>query len=86
MVRILPILMVGMVFSGFSRAATSYFYATEQNIKAYAMIYGEPLFLFLFLISIPILTGIMGTWISITLSQVAIAVVGVLLLKIAKFN
>lgn len=78
-VEVLPLLMMGMVFSAFSRSVTSYFYATEQNGKAYFMIYGEQLFLFICLLTLPVLAGITGTWASITLSQAIMAVVGLLM-------
>ena len=65
-----------MVFAGLSRAATSFFYATEQNKKAYGMIYGENIALFSLLIIIPPMIGITGTWLCIMISQVLIALMG----------
>ena len=32
----------GLVFAAFLRVTTSYFYAVEQNLSAYILIYGEP--------------------------------------------
>ena len=75
-VKILPVFLVGMVFAGLSRAATSFFYATEQNKKAYGMIYGENIALFSLLIIIPPMIGITGTWLCIMISQVLIALMG----------
>lgn len=75
-VEILPIFLIGMVFSGLSRAATSFFYATEQNKKAYSMIYGENIILLISLLIIPAMTGISGTWLCIMISQIFIALMG----------
>ena len=75
-VEILPFFLVGMVFAGLSRAVTSYFYATEQNKKAYGMIYGESIILFLLLLAIPAAIGIQGTWLSVMVSQILIALLG----------
>lgn len=80
--RVLPVFLLGMFFSGASRAAISYFYATEDNIKAYVLIYGESLLLAVLLLVIPNLMGIMGTWISVMASQLLIALLGQVLLKI----
>ena len=65
-------------------AAISYFYATEKNTRAYILIYGEAILLAVLLFIIPRIVGIMGTWISIMLSQILVAVMSQLLLKIRK--
>ena len=80
-VEILPVFLIGMVFSGLSRAATSFFYASEQNKKAYGMIYGENMALFVFLLLLPRIMGIMGTWISVMVSQVVIALMGQVMIR-----
>ena len=43
--EVLPVFLIGMAFSGLSRAAISYFYATEKNGRAYILIYGEAVLL-----------------------------------------
>ena len=78
--EVLPVFLIGMAFSGLSRAAISYFYATEKNGKAYILIYGEAVLLAVLLFVIPRMVGIMGTWISIMLSQILIAIMSQLLL------
>ena len=78
--EVLPVFLIGMAFSGLSRAAISYFYATEKNRKAYILIYGEAVLLAVLLFVIPRMVGIMGTWISIMLSQILIAIMSQLLL------
>ena len=79
--EVLPIFLIGMAFSGLSRAAISYFYATEKNTRAYILIYGEAVLLAILLFIIPGMVGIIGTWISIMLSQILVAVMSQLLLK-----
>ncbi len=79
--KVLPIFLIGMVFSGLSRAAISFFYATEKNIQAYIMIYMEQLLLFLLLCLLPGWMGIMGTWISVMISQITIALIGMFMMK-----
>lgn len=80
--QVLPIFLIGMSFSGLSRAAISYFYATEKNTRAYILIYGEAILLAILLLIIPKILGILGTWISIMLSQILVAIMSQLLLKI----
>ena len=84
--EVLPVFLIGMAFSGLSRAAISYFYATEKNGKAYILIYGEAVLLAVLLFVIPRMVGIMGTWISIMLSQILIAIMSQLLIIIKTRN
>ena len=84
--EILPIFLIGMAFSGISRAVISYFYATEKNIKAYLLIYGEAILLGILLFIFPRAMGILGTWISIMLSQILVAVMSQMLLRVGKNN
>ncbi|MBR4981722.1 MAG: polysaccharide biosynthesis C-terminal domain-containing protein [Lachnospiraceae bacterium] len=79
--KVLPIFLLGMAFSGISRAVISYFYATEKNMKAYILIYGEAVLLGILLLILPRAMGIMGTWMSIMLSQILVAVMSQALLK-----
>ena len=82
--EVLPIFLIGMAFSGLSRAAISYFYATEKNTRAYILIYGEAILLAILLLVIPKIVGIIGTWISIMLSQILVALMSQFLLKIRR--
>ena len=68
--KIMPVFLIGLPFAGFSRITTAYFYATEQVRFAYLLIYGEPVFLLISLLILPNVSGIMGTWISVSLSQI----------------
>ena len=79
--EILPVFLTGMVFSGLSRAVISYFYATEKNTRAYILIYGEAVLLGILLLILPRMTGIMGTWVSIMLSQILVAAMSQVLLR-----
>lgn len=81
-IKVLPIFLLGMIFAGISRAVISYFYATEKNAKAYVLIYGEAVLLGIFLLILPRVVGIIGTWVSIMLSQIMVAVVSQVLLKV----
>ena len=78
--QLLPIFICGYLFVCVSRVTTAYFYATSQNVYAYALIYGEPVFLALLLLFLPGIAGVWGTWLSVPLSQLLAAGVSVLLL------
>ena len=77
----LPIFILGFVFVAISRIAISYFYATEKNKYAYLLIYGEPLILAALLLILPQRCGIAGTWAAVPVSQLAVAVLSLGLLK-----
>ncbi len=80
--EILPIFLLGLLFAGVSRAVISYFYATEKNLQAYVLIYGESVLLGFLLMIVPNRMGILGTWISVMVSQALIALLSqVFLLK-----
>ena len=82
--EILPIFLLGLLFAGVSRAVISYFYATEENVKAYFLIYGESVLLGILLWIVPNLMGILGTWISVMVSQLLIALLSQIFLLRAK--
>ena len=53
----------GLIFAAFLRVTTSYFYAVEQNLEAYVLIYGEPLLLSLCMAFLfPKIWGLAGVW------------------------
>ena len=62
----------------------SYFYATEENGKADFLIYGESVLLGILLWIVPNLMGILGTWISVMVSQLLIALLSQIFLLRAK--
>ena len=75
--RILPVFLAGYLFVSVSRVTTSYFYATGKDLRAYLLIYGEPVLLALLLLFVPGLAGIFGTWVSVPLSQLLAMALGI---------
>ena len=73
-VEILPVFLSGLLFAGVSRVVISYFYATEENLKAYVLIFGESVLLCILLWILPARMGILGTWVSVMVSQFLIMV------------
>ncbi|MGF6374975.1 putative MATE family efflux protein [Clostridiales Family XIII bacterium PM5-7] len=69
-VEALPYFLVGFIFMAYLRITTSWFYATEQNAFAYLLVYGEPVLLLISLLIIPQLTGRLGIWIAVPVSQI----------------
>ena len=85
MTEILPIFLIGLLFAGVSRAVISYFYATEENGRAYVLIYGESVLLGILLWILPSFMGIMGTWVSVMVSQILVALLSQVFLIIGKY-
>ena len=73
------IFLIGFLFVGISRTTLSYFYATEKNLYAYLLIYCEPLFLLVYVCILPLIWGILGTWLATPLSQFSILVMSLVL-------
>lgn len=71
--EILPIFVSGYLFVAASRVTTAYLYATEKNLWAYVVIYGEVFFLLVLLLFLPELAGITGTWLAVPISQLLAA-------------
>lgn len=82
--KILPIFLMGLLFAGVSRAVISYFYATEENGRAYVLIYGESVLLGILLWILPSFMGIMGTWVSVMVSQILVALLSQVFLASGK--
>ena len=78
--NILPLFSIGYLFASVSRMTSAYFYATNKTGRAYILIFGEPAALLVFLLFMPQLLGIGGTWLSVPLSQIVIAAVSALFL------
>lgn len=78
---ILPIFLSGYLFIAISRVTTAYFYATGTNLKAFILIYGEPLALLLLLLVLPHAIGLTGTWLCVPLSQITAALLSLLLTR-----
>ena len=77
---ILPVFLSGYLFVSISRVTTAYFYATDKDLQAYIMIYGEVIILFLLLLILPQMTGIGGTWLSVPVSQLAAMCISIFLI------
>ena len=71
---------MGFLFASISRVTTAFFYAINQNVHAYLLIYGEPLLLFLLLLVLPTAIGIQGTWLAVPISQIVTAAASLLLI------
>lgn len=82
--RLLPLFLIGIMFTPISRVTIAYCYATERTYRAYVLVYGELVLLFLCLAVLSSAIGIFGTWISIPLSQFLISVVAVFILLFEK--
>ena len=67
--QLLPLFLSGYLCICISRVTTAYFYATNQNLIAYLLIYGEPLGLLALLLALPNLFELIGVWIAIPCSQ-----------------
>lgn len=81
---VMPIFVTGYLFAAVSRITVSYFYATEKNVWAYLLIYGEPLALLLLLLFLPAIAGITGTWVSVPVSQAIAAALSFFLLWLGR--
>ncbi|MCQ4635145.1 MATE family efflux transporter [Anaerovorax odorimutans] len=80
----MPIFAAGFVFIAVLRVTTSCFYAIKKNIYAYILIYGEPIGVGILAgILLPPLFGITGVWLSVPVTQVILAALAMVLLKLA---
>jgi len=80
----LPIFLCGYLPICISRVTIAYFYATGENRRAYFLIYGDPLSLGLLLLILPPGAGIVGTWLSVPLSQLFAVCLSVFFLRRGK--
>ena len=71
-----PLFAIGLLFTAYLRITTSYFYAIGRNGYSYVLVYGEPIFLFLFLLVLPPVEQLMGVWLSSPLSQLFLMLIG----------
>lgn len=78
--QILPLFLWGYLFICISRVTIAYFYATTKNLYAYLVIYGEVVFLAVFLMILPWRLGVNGTWMAVPLSQIMAALLSLVLI------
>lgn len=71
--EVLPLFLAGFVCLAYVRVTTSYMYATEKNVRAYILVYAEPVFLLLFLFLLPPFLKLDGIWYAVLASQLATA-------------
>ena len=81
-----PIFSAGLIFFGFTRVTTSYFYATQHSLPAYVLIYGEPVLLFIILLFIPHIFGINGVWAATPIVQVIMACLSLIISNRKKYK
>lgn len=72
---VLPLFLVGLVFYSVSRVTTACLYATERILLSYICVYAEPVLLLVLLLILPVFMGQSGVWLSVVLSQCALAVI-----------
>ncbi len=75
--HMLPLFAIGAVFLSFCRISTSYFYSIRRNSLAYILVYGELVFLGIFLLILPRFLGTDGVWYSVPASQFLLFVLAV---------
>lgn len=75
--HMLPLFSIGAVFLSFCRISTSYFYSIRRNSLAYILVYGELVFLGIFLLILPRFLGTDGVWYSVPASQFLLFVLAV---------
>lgn len=69
----LPWFLATALFLCFSRITTTYFYATENTLYSYLLVYGEPLGTLLMLCVLPLLgLGLTGVWLAMPVGQILI--------------
>lgn len=66
---VLPYFLAGFMFIAYLRITTACCYATEKNIKAFILIYGEPAMLLAALLVLPGFMGLGGVWAAVPVSQ-----------------
>lgn len=74
-IKYLPWFLATILFLCFSRMTATYFYATEKNVLAYILVYGETVFTLIFLLLLPLALKLTGVWLAMPLSQIAIFLV-----------
>lgn len=79
--EILPLFLIPLLFLAFVRVTTSSFYATEKVFLSYLLVYMEPAFLFVLLLTLPPFLGLIGVWISIPISQALTAAAALVIKK-----
>lgn len=77
--QIFPIFALSFILLAFIRMTSSYFYATNNNLFAYWLVYGEPLITFTLVFFFPRLLGLPGVWFSIPTTYFCLFFLAILL-------
>lgn len=82
--QMLPYYLAPLLFLAYVRITTSYFYATEETILSYIIVYAEPVFTLLLLLILPQFLKLTGVWLAVPLAQTATFAVGLVESRVAK--
>lgn len=75
--RYLPYFLATLLFLAFVRITTSYFYATEETVLSYILVYAEPVCTLLLLLVLPPFLKLTGVWLAVPLAQAVTFVIGI---------
>lgn len=79
--RGLPVFAVGFFFIAVSRTCASCLYATERNLRSYIISYCEPVFILVFVLTLPLFLGLDGVWLANTAGQLCVMVLSIILYR-----
>ena len=71
----LPLFLAGVLFLAYTRITAAGFYATEESLLSYILVYAEPLLLLVFLLLLPAFLGLTGVWLAMPASQMTTALI-----------
>lgn len=74
--RYLPYFLATLLFLAFVRITTSYFYATEETLLSYILVYAEPICTLLLLLILPPFCKLTGVWLAVPLAQIVTFAIG----------
>ena len=80
--EVLPLFLAGFMFIAYLRITTACCYATEKNVRAFILIYGEPAMLLAALLLLPEFMGLEGVWAAVPVSQFLTAACGVIIQRL----
>ncbi len=81
--RYLPYFLATLLFLAFVRITISYFYATEETVLSYILVYAEPVCTLLLLLILPLFWKLTGVWLAVPLAQVMTFGIGLVEYKAA---
>ena len=71
----LPLFLAGVLFLAYTRITAAGFYATDESLLSYILVYAEPLLLLVFLLLMPAFLGLTGVWLAMPASQMTTALI-----------